>query len=146
MWEIASKVLYSDVLLITSHPKASYLDLDENDDGIRTETCILQKYSLIGMLKVRKHTHTHKLISAEYKIFKECISWLTSNCRFFGFKTNAHRYKRYWRSLLFYLRVITEKSDVDGKGAQSKEPEEITTIKETVRVVPWSSKEMVFQQ
>lgn len=55
---------------------ASYLDLDENDDGIRTETCILQKYSLIGMLKVRKHTytHSHKLISAEYKIFKECIS------------------------------------------------------------------------
>lgn len=61
---------------------------------------------------------------------------MTSNYRFFYFKTNAHRYKRYWRSLLFYLRVITEKSDVDGKGVQSKEPEEMTTIKEMVRVVP----------
>lgn len=38
--------------------------------------------------------------------------------------------------MLFYLRVITEKSDVDGKGVQSKEPKEMTTIKERVRVVP----------
>lgn len=38
--------------------------------------------------------------------------------------------------MLFYLRVITEKSDVDGKVLQSKEPEEMMTVNETGRIVP----------
>lgn len=52
---------------------ASYLDLDNDDDGIKTKTCILKKCSLIGMLKAIKSTHTHthtSFFSAEYKIFK----------------------------------------------------------------------------
>lgn len=47
-----------------------------------------------------------------------------------------------WSSLLFYLRVITEKYDVDGKVLQSKEPEEMMTIKDTGRVVLNSGKGM----
>lgn len=142
-------VMSSSSLIIQT---ASYVDLDDDDDGFKTKTCLLQKCSLIGTLKAtHTHTHTHHTQTSYFCRIQDFQSsdsstlaniWLTT----IFFKQMHTEKKCYWRSLLFYLRVITEKSDIDGKVLQNKEPEEMMTIKETGRIVPWNSKGMGLQQ